>query len=135
MFLDERLWNCNAKQPVEELALRIVTSVWMRRIWTLQEGLLAKNVVFIFRDRLFQLEYLLFDIWETGNLRSVSSAALLELTSFYRKQYIEKPANIAQLGLMLRCRKSSRIDDKTLVIASLVYIDIKQLTPLEASKE
>jgi hypothetical protein len=36
---------------------------------------------------------------------------------------------------MLRCRKSSRIDDKTLVIASLVYIDIKQLTPLEASKE
>jgi len=38
-----------------ETCLRILTSTWMRRLWTLQEGVLAKSLYFEFQDRLVHL--------------------------------------------------------------------------------
>jgi len=52
--------------PQEELAFRITSNSWWRRLWTLQEGVLAQNMVFQFRD---------------GSVNAQSMISKFELTS------------------------------------------------------
>lgn len=44
---------CTSTGPLKETVLRIVTSLWMQRIWTLQEALLANELYFEFADGLY----------------------------------------------------------------------------------
>jgi hypothetical protein len=52
LVLDAELLRCSvdADTALESLA-RIACSAWMTRSWTLQEGVLARECVFPFRDR------------------------------------------------------------------------------------
>jgi hypothetical protein len=129
LVLDYSLRQCSSSATIEEIALRILSSVWLRRLWTLQEGALASNLVFLLRDAFLPLPHLLSQIFVSGFSGPISAALLSELSGFNRKLYATKAAHINHVQRLMGYRTSSRVDDETLAIAPLFHIDVKSLTP------
>ena len=50
LVLDAELESASMQTFPEEILIRITCSGWMRRLWTLQEGVLAQQLVFQFRE-------------------------------------------------------------------------------------
>jgi hypothetical protein len=57
IVLDRTLQKCSIKASPEELLLRIYTAPWMNRVWTYQEGVLAKKLYFKFSDAYCLLDF------------------------------------------------------------------------------
>jgi len=51
LVLDSELEVASIDTSPEELLMRISCCGWMRRLWTLQEGALAKELFFQFKER------------------------------------------------------------------------------------
>ncbi|KAF2153563.1 hypothetical protein K461DRAFT_278363 [Myriangium duriaei CBS 260.36] len=58
--LDAKLTQMDTPKNLEETIFRIATSTWMSRLWTFQEGWLAKDLWIHFADANFQLKGLLW---------------------------------------------------------------------------
>ena len=50
LVLDAELESASMRTFPEEILMRIMCSGWMRRLWTLQEGMLAQQLIFQFRE-------------------------------------------------------------------------------------
>lgn len=59
IVLDKGLLSVNVPSLAEEIFFRIAYSDWMTRVWTYQEGVLAKLIFFQFADRSIDLDELL----------------------------------------------------------------------------
>jgi hypothetical protein len=51
LVLDSELMASTAECSYEEINMRILCSTWIRRLWTIQEAVLAKKLVFQFKER------------------------------------------------------------------------------------
>lgn len=129
LVLDTGLRKTSISSPLEELILRILASTWMRRLWTLQEGALAGNLIFLLRDAFLSLPEVFSRIFAAGFSGPIAAAGLAELAGFNRKIYESRPAHINHIQRLTGYRSSSRFDDETLAIAPLFHIDVKILTP------
>jgi hypothetical protein len=129
LVLDAGMRKCSIERPLEEVILRILASVWLRRLWTLQEGALASRLVFLLKDHFLGLNELLARIFSAGFSGPISAAMLDEPSGFNRKLYATKPAHINHIQRLTGYRTSSCLDDETLAIAPLFHIDVKRLTP------
>lgn len=134
VVLDAVIRKCSIKRPLEEIVVRILSSTWMRRIWTLQEGLLAKNLIFFLEDYLLRRDELLSNIFQNGISGAITATGVIELVAFSLKSYVAKPANLAHLLHLLSYRTSSRLDDETIAISPLLHIDVKRLTPYSGER-
>ena len=119
-------------QGLQETLLRIATSGWMQRIWTLQEGLLARELYFEVADGLVDCSH--FD----GEASAV--AARLIPTLQYRLQngalrfqrrLAERPrCSLYDLIGLMRLRSTSCPEDEPLAIAGLLGIDAEKLASM-----
>jgi hypothetical protein len=134
LVLDAGMRKCSIERPLEEVILRILASVWMQRLWTLQEGALAGRLVFLLQDYFLDLSNLLHRIFSAGLSGPISVAALGELAGFNRKLYKAKPAHINHIQRLAGYRTSSRLSDETIAIAPLFHIDVKRLTPYKGER-
>jgi hypothetical protein len=62
LVLDWQLQRSSVATKPEESLLRILTSGWMRRLWTFQEAWLSRNLSVQFRDRAVHLKHLLLSL-------------------------------------------------------------------------
>ncbi|EXJ63285.1 uncharacterized protein A1O5_11606 [Cladophialophora psammophila CBS 110553] len=124
LVLDYGLRQSSSSSATEEIAIRILSSVWLRRLWTLKEGILASNLVFRLRDAFLPMSHLLSQIFVSGFTGPISAALIAELSGFNRNLYATKPAHINHIQRLMCYRTSSRLDDETLAIAPLFHIDI-----------
>ncbi|OQV07008.1 hypothetical protein CLAIMM_11502 [Cladophialophora immunda] len=124
LVLDYGLRQCSSSSTTEEIAIRILSSVWLRRLWTLKEGTLASNLVFLLRDAFLPMPHLLSQIFVSGFAGPISAALIAELSGFNRNLYASKPAHINHIQRLMCYRTTSRLDDEALAIAPLFHIDI-----------
>ncbi|KAF9262441.1 hypothetical protein L218DRAFT_867422, partial [Marasmius fiardii PR-910] len=123
---------CSSSSPVESNFLRVLSSGWMQRVWTLQEALLAKKLYFEFSDGLFPGDQLLGDEASSSLFERINPlTAYLPASSL---RYILKPPkevdslyNTSKVIGMLQYRTTSKPEDETLAIAGLLNIDISKL--------
>ena len=122
-------------QDVSEKLARIFTSSWMRRLWTLQEGALARSLYFQFADSAVCLENL-------GNLilkerqvsmrhRAVSMDFVnefLALASFFGGH---SPPTLKVLDDSLKHRGVSVLTDEPLCIGTLMLLDLAAILAVE----
>ncbi|KAF2733325.1 hypothetical protein EJ04DRAFT_605798 [Polyplosphaeria fusca] len=116
-------------EDMENILLRIVTSPWMQRLWTLQEAVLSRWLVFQFRDQLASA----LDIWSAvvistnhgaNPIVQVLANEFLKLLK-HRSEFLKIPSQL-ELGdiyRMLRIRTTSRASDETHAIAGLFGLD------------
>ncbi|KAI0651202.1 hypothetical protein C8Q79DRAFT_1059552 [Trametes meyenii] len=117
---ESRLW--------EENLLRIATSRWSRRMWTLQDGLLAHELWFEFEDGPVNVEERL-GLWEPprtnkGNLPPACLYSLVPVLTFRadhrRAASGSASISLSELAQLLRSRIATRPEDETLVFSGLL---------------
>jgi hypothetical protein len=151
IVLDSDLMSERQGNDYIETAMRITTSRWMRRVWTLQEGFLSKDLYFKFYDGLVGMEGLedLFRSHKYSLQSSVPDSArsyyrgLLgserqryhELVSSGKESEINRKRLIAPVWKATQWRKMSHPHQETLAIATLLRIDPKQLLQVSGNSQ
>ncbi|MCJ1267073.1 hypothetical protein MMC22_006958 [Lobaria immixta] len=136
-----QIYNLESLDPVEACA-RIFTSGWMRRLWTLQEGSLAKRLWFQFRDSAVELHPLwsaLCRILITEVGRKGLVFDLLIVNQSLRTFFHRNPGNptaaagISVLIDALQHRSVSVASDEPLLIGNLLGLDVGRIlqVPIE----
>ncbi|KAI9060143.1 hypothetical protein FKP32DRAFT_1595532 [Trametes sanguinea] len=115
---------CNKEQAWEDNLLRIATSAWVRRVWTLQEGLLARELWFEFADGPCRMD----DI-EEGLLRqSFSGSRFLGPLFIARRSLFADPPStkpsIINIVNLMHGRTTSKPEDELIAISGLVATSV-----------
>ncbi len=124
LVLDTGIQLCSSTVPLEEKLLRVLISGWMQRLWTLQEAVLAKKLVFLFSDELVPLP----DLLPTGREMPLSALKTDLAAEIFRLS--KNDFSIGDVARSLRWRATSRSEDETLAIASLLGVEASALVNL-----
>ena len=132
LVVDSGIRMCSKSSSLLEKLFRIVTSGWNQRLRTLQEALLAKNLVFQLQDGFENIQ----DLTLKAN-SGVSDPTLLRLGRVLHSFLEYKIALSRATNYPLYCvaqsitwRSTSREEDETLAIAGLFDIDAAKLAQL-----
>ncbi|EMD34284.1 hypothetical protein CERSUDRAFT_107500 [Gelatoporia subvermispora B] len=141
LVVDSGIRSCSVAAPPSEKLLRVMTSGWIQRLWTLQEASLAHNLVFEFSDGLLRVEDL------TADISGASTPAMYELA--LRLKHIRRRSGPPKGGpdavelqtpvlgdviTDVRWRTTSKAEDETLAIAGLLRIDASELVDVPPDK-
>ncbi|GAP91721.2 putative het domain protein [Rosellinia necatrix] len=128
LVLDSGVQLCSSAQPPDEKVLRVLTSGWMRRLWTLQEAVLSKELHLAFADRTLLLTDLMpppSDMLLSPHLTNLAGE-LFRLTKLSKHNSYA----IGDVARSLRWRGTGKPADETLAIASLLGADASDLVDL-----
>ena len=147
LVLDSCLMSYAAEpQDISERALRIFTSPWIRRLWTLQEGALAKSLYFQFADGALSLQnlYIAFTQSMRQSLQHKSVGVdviqqFFNLTAYFHTALDHTlksmPQNIAYLDKSLKFRGVSVPTDEPLCIGALMRLDLRAIINVERKED
>ena len=115
-----------ADMAPEEVAIRVMCMPWNKRLWTLQEGVLARSLAFQFSDTFV-------DLSDFATRRSNPYATLPTLVFGSSWRYFEslrvletetdKTMNVMQANRALTFRSTSEADDEPLCLGNLLGVD------------
>ncbi|KAI0770620.1 hypothetical protein C8Q74DRAFT_1202368, partial [Fomes fomentarius] len=142
VVLDAQLRQLSARStPMKEITVRIALSAWMQRIWTVQEGMLARELYFELSDELFDLKRVGDAITESNALVPSS------LGLFHREPLLEyhipptilllsspdrvRRYSLREMVILLKKRTTSKPEDETIAIAGLLGVDVGRLLKAE----
>jgi hypothetical protein len=116
--------------------MRIMTSAWYKRLWTLQEAILSVNLAILFKEGFMMLPELLklavespehFEKEHYDPVHMVIVREIRHLSGLHINNL-----DIGKVSSMLAMRNSSRRGDESLAIAPLLGVDVRQLVELDA---
>jgi hypothetical protein len=110
----------------EEIAMRIACGPWNRRLWTLQEGMLARALAFQFRDTAVDLSTWLQQTQEEpATLHSLVFSNVWKNYASLRvfETDSSRKMNIIQAKKALTFRSTSQSDDEPLCLGNLLGVD------------
>ncbi|KAI5840998.1 hypothetical protein DFP73DRAFT_131766 [Morchella snyderi] len=117
LVIDAGIRGLSTKASHEEKLLRILTSVWMQRLWTLQEAVYAKEMVFEFRDGLVRASEML-----SGKMTSLQGHLAIDMYQLTMRTPGHNPySNIWDISRALSTRTAGRVDDETLGVVDLIH--------------
>ncbi|KAJ9606876.1 hypothetical protein H2200_008886 [Cladophialophora chaetospira] len=118
LVLDSDMVSTPSTTCNEELLLRIALSKWNRRLWTLEEGVVAHaNLLFQFSDRSIPLPL---------PNQSISDAIARNCSSLIQ-QYLPANTDILSVITALHFRSTSRAADEPLCIGHILGIDVSSI--------
>ncbi|KAF8541198.1 hypothetical protein BDD12DRAFT_908834 [Trichophaea hybrida] len=114
----------------ESLILSIYSSPWMQRLWTYQESLLAKKLIFELSDGLLH--------FGTSSIPRSKMPDTMQLVwhdlgkEIFRLQHQQTvKLNVGHMARALSWRSTTRSDDETIAIASVLGLDVARLISLD----
>ncbi|OCH92337.1 hypothetical protein OBBRIDRAFT_773476 [Obba rivulosa] len=139
LVIDSGIRVCSVHARLEERLLRIITSAWMQRLWTFQEVALARKLVFEFIDGLTEIEELLPNLDGMLDVITYNLAAeinrLLKRRELPRYEQRGRPGfGLGDVARALGWRTTSRMEDETLAVSSLLDVDAFELVSLPPEK-
>jgi len=141
LVLDAGLMAYDAlPQDLTEKLVRIFTSSWMRRLWTLQEGALPSSIYFQFGDKAVSFNELNYSIMETSNsIRHLNAYNYVSknfdsLKSFFHPNS-PGVSNLASLDETLLYRSVSVPTDEALCIGTLMHLDVSAILKVEPKED
>ena len=118
LVLDDQLVRSTSRVTPEETLIRILSSAWMTRLWTLQEGLLADKLRFQFQERALDAEDMLSDIMPIHH-----SSVWMETYEFFSSLRVLKMTpprkKLRYLWNYLQWRSTSHASDETICLSIL----------------
>lgn len=138
LVLDSDLLQASRKCSEEEMLTRISFSTWMRRLWTLEEGVLRRDkLVFQFRDGPVPMNSLTGSVETSSNLTRINfqlkNNLLQGLPDFASlgRQPAESTPIIAKLLRILQYRLTTKAIDEPLCIAHILGLDASRLVVID----
>ncbi|TVY64226.1 hypothetical protein LSUE1_G007607, partial [Lachnellula suecica] len=146
LVLDAGLMSYESKsQEWPELLARIFTSSWMRRLWTLQEGALAKSLWFQFSDQALSFTQLGNQAMALSKGSVRHSLVLgdfvkefISLASFFLPSASSPPGDDPELSTLdqaLMFRSVSVSTDEPLCIGTLMSLDLHEILQVEPKEQ
>ncbi|TVY56490.1 hypothetical protein LCER1_G003061 [Lachnellula cervina] len=146
LVLDLGLMSYDSKsQDWPELLIRIFTSGWMRRLWTLQEGALAQSLYFQFADEAVSLQWLMVQMLASvkKSMRHVAmsldiSKEFVSLCSFFFPSALTPAGDEPDLytpDYALNFRSVSVATDEPLCIGTLMSLDLHEILQIDPKEE
>ena len=140
VVLDGELQNASLDASVEEKAVRLCISGWMRRVWTLEEGVIGRDRLFIkFREGLSPFPERISSLYDTIGLNSVQFLGqyLPSRPVFQIVTHMEGPSApadddetktaIANLLVAVQYRTTSRLEDESICFGYLLKMNVAPL--------
>ncbi|KAI1469339.1 uncharacterized protein F4812DRAFT_325956 [Daldinia caldariorum] len=120
LVLDRTLQLCQSTAPLGVRILRVLTSGWMQRLWTLQEAVLSKALYLNFADAQTPLNGLIpsTSVMLLSSHLTDLAGGLFRLT----KKSAHGVYSVGDIARSLRWRTTNRPSDETLAIASLLGV-------------
>lgn len=115
---------------VPEIALYVICSTWLTRLWTLQEGALAQSLYFQFADRivdLAQIEHTLRYDKSAEEYGSLLGALINYRHADYNGMDIPPSGLIQFLHASVRNRSTSYSTDEPLCLATLAGLEMEDI--------
>ncbi|EKM55708.1 uncharacterized protein PHACADRAFT_256522 [Phanerochaete carnosa HHB-10118-sp] len=146
LVLDEGLRSaCHLSSPPEECLLRLSTSGWTQRIWTLQEGMLARELYFELSDGIidcshfdgpaFTIAQKLIPMFDHRRA-DVSVPSDSPPPMSYKRRVVNPPrCSVNDLIPLLRYRVTSKPRDEPVAIAGLLGLSAEKLIPHKSPEE
>lgn len=129
--------QCSVAKTLEENAFHVATSGWIRRVWTLQEGILAQELLFEAADGIITMtsDLLHRTVHPAGLQPGLTFHAYLPLISLHaRRQSGERyQFTLPDVARLLAGRTTTNADDETLAIAGLLSLDVQKLLSVPQS--
>lgn len=133
LVLDSWLWNQSFKEMYDsETILKILVSGWNGRLWTLQEGALAKRLFFQFADGAYDLDHGVSTLHQMTDqhphwlLRRPIQERLVDFRGF-RHSRTNIEAKLAPLIRALAFRLTSVASDEALCLTALLNLDVSEI--------
>ena len=139
LVLDRYLFKQDCQGiAAEEIAMRVTCAPWNRRLWTLQEGMLARSLHFQFRDQSFDLSH-----WVNRHNEGRTTLEKLVFSSTWRnyaslrvfETQTSRKMNVIQAKKALAFRSTSCSDDEPLCLGNLLGIDPKRVVKARSRTE
>lgn len=129
LVLDVDLMACSTAVSPDELLMRISLSTWMRRLWTLQEGALAKQLYFEFNDGIVSLSDL---VKAVGSQQSVADIYAHDPCFVFRlvAKRTEDVKLLRHISIVAHRRSTSKSDDESICLAYLLGLDVSAMVHL-----
>lgn len=118
-----------------EILLRILSCGWNTRLWTLQEGALARRLYFQFKDRTHDSDTELHKFLQKKDyildwtLKPIITQRYHELRGFRENQ--DSASRFTSLVHTLKVRSTSQVSDEAICLAALLDLDILQIIQSE----
>ena len=153
LVLDSVLQQINAPQDPEELGLRLTSSGWSRRLWTLQESVFARQLCVGFSDEIVNVSQIMSMEADTFALLTNLPGASMAFSNLrqdgWRPLHVTRALAFVQAGHLadmttstngkdvtdifawhvsaLRDRNTSKAGDEALCLATLLELDLRNL--------
>lgn len=151
LVIDPWLMSVPSTVSVSEICYRIYASGWSRRLWTHQEGFLAREVYYQFKDKPLKLEkvdemakdyqkrmayegYPIAFPFQASGKTSLYYTTVKTIVNGIRDGHIlqdNKWILYGHLADSLGYRSTSKIDDELLCVASVIGSDVKKYSAVE----
>jgi len=132
LVLSRDLDGFSCRESREEMSMRIVLTNWWGRVWTLQEGVFAKRLAFQFCDGVLDAD----DMVNQGDNISSTTFDERDIIFFEATRPISAVRNrVRKESFMwihwvfnaLQNRRTSKLEDETTCLATLLELDVKKL--------
>ena len=128
--LDASIKQLSITDDLEKILLRMATSQWLKRLWTLQEGAFARALIFETMEAGLPITNL-FTYWkeqEAENIHNrlpwVTSALV---TSFLALPDLEAGKRFIAMCEQVRWRSTSRSTDEPICLATVLGLDVTEI--------
>lgn len=136
LVLDYSLESVSAAADPEDLLIRVTRAGWMRRLWTLQEGALARRLFIQFGERAVEVEAMRKTIQDAveSDLGSPLAAEALACCDSFQKFKNLRTSGILELIRALQWRTTSWKQDETICLSILLDLDVDKITGTDAEE-
>jgi Heterokaryon incompatibility protein (HET) len=139
LVISPELSNCSISRSSQELAMRMVSTVWWRRLWTLQEGVLCKALVFQFRDGIVDVDEMLKRLQFSNTTFCMASQLLNEAVQEIRllSELRSKPPQNRLTNLLntVTWRSTSKSADEPSCLATILGLDPECFREIDNHKD
>lgn len=140
LVLDSWLLNCASQGKSDtEILMRIFNSLWNRRLWTYQEGALARHLLFQLEDRAYDLDSAIKGLINDKDLALNLTLKSSLVSRFNSLRNMKSARNLKErldaIIAALKFRATSVASDEALCLSALMGFSIQRIVDKTSADE
>ncbi len=127
LVVDKTIEECTVSTPTESLYAHIYLSAWMQRMWTYEEAVLARHLIFVLKDGFHPYKV---ETWPS--MRQTVCVVWQSLaTQLHRLRLKHGQLNIGHINRAFRYRLTNVRKEEFLSVSGMLGLDVTSLSKTE----